>query len=200
MLRFDVTIEGEIPSAAKLEKQIKFGTAVGLTRTAQAAQKAIVDKLRDSFTLRNRWFEKGNRYGIKIKPAKVSTMEAQVYTLADWLQLHEGGGTKKPQNRFIAVPTENVRRSKKGIIRKAQRPRNLVNSFLVNTKKSGVGVLYQRKGKGRKSRMIPMYIMVPRAQIAKVGTFFEAAKQEIDAVQQRFIAQEVNKALANIKP
>lgn len=186
------------PSADAIMKQIKFGTAVGLTRTVQAAQTAVVDKLRDSFTLRNRWFEKGNRYGIKIKPAKVSAMEASVYTAADWLEIHEEGGDKRPRNRFVAVPTENVRRSKKGIIRRNQRPRNLVNSFLITTK-TGNTILYQRKGTGKKSRLLAMYVMVPSAKIAKMGTFFEAAKREIAGRQDAIIRAEIDKAIANIK-
>lgn len=190
-------ISGKI-DFARIKKQIRFGTAVGLTRTAQAAQKAIVDKLHDSFTLRNRWFEKGNRYGIKMKAAKPETMEAQVHTMADWLNIHEEGGTKTPRNRFVAVPTENVRRSKKGIIRKNQRPRNLVNSFLL-TSKEGNTILYQRKGKGRKSQLKAMYVMVPRAQIAKAGTFYRAAMEEVGRVREQTVNAEVRKALANIR-
>lgn len=197
-MKIRIDVKSSVPNAADVMRQVKFGTAVGLTRTAQKAQAAIVDKLRDSFTLRNRWFEKGNRYGIKIRPAKVTTMEAEVYTAADWLELHEDGGNKKPRKRFLAVPTDNVRRSKSGIIRKAMRPKNLVNSFLITTK-SGNTILYQRKGKGKKSRLLAMYVMVPSAKIAKAGTFFEAAKKEIESVQEQLVSKEVELAIARLK-
>lgn len=187
------------PSAEKMEKQIRFGTAVGLTRTAQDAQGAVVERLKDQFTLRNKWFEKSNRFGIKVRAAKPAAMEAEVYTLADWLPIHEEGGDKRPQRRFVAVPTSNVRRTKKGIIRKALRPKNLVRSFLITTKKNNVPIIFQRRGKGAKSDIFAMYVLRPFTKIRKAGTFLAAASKKIREVRDEHVRKEIAKAIASIK-
>ncbi len=45
MLVLRAKFTSNVPSAAELYKQIQFGTALGLTRTAKAAQAASVDAI-----------------------------------------------------------------------------------------------------------------------------------------------------------
>lgn len=184
--------------AAKVIKQVNYGTAVGLTRTAQKGQEAVVGALGSAFTLRGNWFQKQNKYGIKITPAKPDNLESQVKTLADWLALHETGGTKTAQGD-VAVPTDQVRRNKKLIIPRAQRPRGLgAKAFIIQTKHGPV--LAARKGRGKNKQLVFLYNLKKSVPIKKQSTFFEPLEKLIKSGETgRQMAVEIQKALDNIR-
>lgn len=60
--------------------------------------------IKSEFTTRGRWMEPSSPFGIRITPAKrdAKEIEATVQTAADWLLLHETGGTKKPPRARIS--------------------------------------------------------------------------------------------------
>jgi len=182
----------------KIAKNVEFGYARGLTLTAQKAQEDVVEGLRDAFTLRGRWWEKNNRFGIKVAPAKRNELEAAVWTRASWLSLHEEGGTKEPnKSKNLVVPTTNVRRNKKHIIPKAQRPRQLKGSFVI---RSGDKRLFmQRRGKGKRSSVRVMYVLTDKAQIQKRGTFLKAAETSAKRNRDKIISKSINDALRTMR-
>lgn len=193
-------------SAEKIAKNINFGVAVGLTETAKQGQSAVVSALRGTFTLRGNWFQQSNKFGIKVKPAKKDDLSAEVRTQADWLEIHEKGGTKTARgNGSLAIPTENVRRNKRQIIPRAQRPAALrgKNTFVMKTSKGRV--LFQRFKRavgtynGRPTKLKALYNLEPRARIRKQSTFFDP----IDAVVKRRLRDNINdglrKAFATMK-
>jgi len=182
----------------KAAKNVTFGYARGLTRTAQKAQEDVVEGLRDKFTLRGRWWEKGNKYGIKIKPATTRNLESAVYTRANWLEIHEEGGTKEPsKSRYLSIPTENVRKNKKDIIRKARRPRNLKNSFVIRD--GGQRLFMQRVGKGRRSSTRVMYVLDDRAKIEKKGTFLKASEKSVEKNRDQIMRKSIDDALRSTR-
>ena len=184
------------PSAAAIAKQIDFGTAVGLTETAKQGQKAVLGALPGTFTLRGSWFNASNKFGIKVKTATKADLSAEVRTNADWLEIHEKGGTKTARGGSLAIPTENVRRNKRQIIPRAQRPRNLKNTFVMNTPKGRV--LFQRFKRrvgtynGKPSKLKALYALEPRARIRRQSTFHDP----IDAVVKRNLRTNINRGLA----
>jgi hypothetical protein len=161
-----------------LDRQLNFAAARALTETAKQAQDSSLRAIQATFTTRNRWFLPSNRFGLRVRAARKDNLEATLGTAADWLALHETAGTKVPRGQFIAIPTSNVRRNKRQIIPRAQRPRNLKRSFLIKTK-SGLTVLFQRKGRGRKSDIVAMYVMEPRARIKKESTVTVVAEKVV---------------------
>jgi hypothetical protein len=186
---------------SELDKQVRFALTMALTATAKDAQGEIRDSLQDTFTIRNRWLDQSNKFGIKVRPAKKDDLVAQVGTDADWLQFHEEGGIKTPQGHFIAIPTRNVRRTKKQIIQKGQRPRALIGKrdFLITTK-AGRVVLFQRTGRGKRSGIKAMYVMVPRSSIKKHSTILDPTMK---AIQQRFggnFSKALKRAIATARP
>ena len=183
----------------KIAKNVEFGYVRGLTRTAQKAQEDILEGLRDKFTLRGRWFEKNNRFGVKVTPAKKDQLEAAVFTRANWLELHEDGGKKEPtKSKNLVVPTENVRKNKKDIIRKARRPRNLKNSFVIKTE-SGQQLFMQRFGKGKRSSTRVMYVLEPSARIERKGTFVRAAQISVIRNKDEIVSKSINDALRTMR-
>src|SRR5688500_13708840 len=101
-------------------RNINFGLARGLTRTAKDGQQAVLGAVGGKFTLRSTWFQQNMRHGIKVKPARPHDLSAEVHTLANWLEKHETGKDKTAQGGAVAVPTDQVRRNKRLIIPRAQ--------------------------------------------------------------------------------
>jgi hypothetical protein len=157
---------------ARMAKQLPFAAAKALTQTAKDAQKDILGGLPDHFTLRGNWFNPSNKFGIKIQPATKTDLVARVGTMADWLIIQEEGGTKKPRGSNLAIPTENVRRNKKDIIQKSQRPRALGSkAFILKIKRAGANqghsIIFTRKGKGKRSELVALYNLTKQAKIRR---------------------------------
>ena len=171
MLPIRVKMIERPPSAAKINRNMDFGIAVGLTQTAKDGQKASQGALRGTFTIRNRWLEQGNKFGIKVKAATKTDLVSEVRTNADWIIPHETGKDKTARGGRVAVPTANVRRNKRDIITKANRPSALRNkrTFVIKTKRGDV--LFQRKYRGKRSFITPLYGLERRVRIRKVSTF-----------------------------
>lgn len=181
-----------------LEKQINFAAARALTETAKQSQDASIKAIQATFTTRGKWYLPSNRYGVKVRAARKENLEATVGTAADWLSLHETAGTKTPRNNYLAVATSNVRRTKRDIIVKSNRPRNLKRSFVMTTKR-GIHVLFQRFGRAR-GDIRAMYILIPRARIKKDSTVVAITEK---VVMRRFASlydKALREALASAKP
>jgi hypothetical protein len=185
-------------TGAQIDKQIKYGTAVGLTKTIKAGQAAVVDSMRDKFTLRGSWFQQSSRVGIKVKTAKPSDLTAEVTTLADWLLKQKKGGNVFPFRNYLAIPTSNVKRSKRDVVTKANRPKNLKKSFVITTK-NGRHILFQRKGRGKRSDIVAMYVLVPKVNIKPTDTFFSPADEIAKKHLTKNITAAIEKAIATAK-
>jgi hypothetical protein len=173
MIGVNATKKGSFNGAAK---QIRFAAAVGLTRTAKDGQAAVSAKLADNFTLRTRWYEPSNAMGIRVKAAKKTDLAAEIKTKADWLEKFETGEEKLPRRRFLAIPTSNVRRNKRDIITRANRPAQLRDkrTFLLETRRGLT--LFQRKYRGKRSFIVPLYLMRQHARTPKRPSFYAPAR------------------------
>jgi len=181
-----------------LNKQFRFALAKSLTLTAKEAQKEVLGELRETFTIRTNWLQPSNAMGIKVLPADRNDLSAAVVTRAGWLGLHEVGGIKLPSGTFIAVPTKNVKRTKRDIIQRRSRPRQLTKTF-IGTGKSGRKIIYQKTGKGERAKVRAMYILIEAAQIEKEPT---VTTPTVKVFQDRFstiLFSELKSALATAK-
>lgn len=168
-------------------KQVTFALASALTATAKEAQSASVADIEGTFTVRNNWDKPSNAMGVKVLPASKTDLSAAVVTRADWLNLHERGGIKVPGGRFLAIPTSNVRRTKRDIVQRGQRPKALVGKrdFVIRTKRNGKAILFQRRGRKKNSHIVAMYVLDKKAPIKKRSTFREPV---VLTVEKRFDA------------
>ena len=200
MISFGLKPVQRPPTAAKIDRNLRFGVAMGLTETAKQGQKAVQGSLRGTFTLRGSWWQQSNKFGIKIKAAKRDDLSAEVRTMADWLVPHEKGGTKTAtRGGRLAVPTDNVRRNKRDIITRANRPSALrgKRTFVIRTSKGDV--LFQRKYKGKRSFITPLYNLEPRVHIRRQSTFFAPIETVVNRRLQRNVLAGMHKALATMK-
>lgn len=208
MIPFTAKIVQLPPTADKIYKNIKYGTAVGLTKTAKEGQAAVQSALRSKFTIRNRWLEQNTPVGIKIKPATKDDLQSIVRTAAKFLPLQDTGGIRLPYKNFIAVPAYNSPISKAKIIPTALRPKNLKKSFVLKTA-SGKQFLCirQPKGKGAMSSLprdatsrhtsglVVMYQLIPKAKIKKADIFYDPIEKVVKNRLTSNISEQIDKAL-----
>ncbi|MEO8647760.1 MAG: hypothetical protein ABI539_01200 [Acidobacteriota bacterium] len=199
MIDLSAKVTQRPPSADKIVRNINFGLATGLTKTAKEGQSAVLGSLKGTFTLRGSWSSPSNKFGIKIKPAKRDDLTAEVRTNADWLLLHEEGGLKRPSGHRLAIPTENVRRNKRLIIPKAQRPAALrgKRTFIIHTSRGDV--LFQRKFRGKRSMIVALFNLEPQAKIKKQSTFYEPIGKVVKRRLAKNLDAGIRNALATMK-
>jgi hypothetical protein len=113
-------------------KNIRFATALSLTRLAQGAQKRIQQEMPKTaggpFHVRRKWVLSG----IRIKAASPSGLKSEVYSLDSggrrpFMGIQEKGGTKTPTvANHLAVPTQWVQPNKARLIRNEFKPKALL--------------------------------------------------------------------------
>ncbi len=186
------------PDFAKISRNIDFGTAMGLTETAKQAQAASIGAIKGTFVTRGNWMEPSNRFGIRIEPATKTKLRAVVKTQANWLKHHEEGTDKRGQGGNVAVPTAEVRRNKRQIIPKAQRPRGLgAKVFKLMTKHGPV--LAQRMKRGPRKGVVVLYGLEGSVKIRKRSTFHEPIQKVVDRRLKQNITAGIRKALATMR-
>jgi hypothetical protein len=192
-------------------KQVTFALASTLTAVAKEAQAASVSDVEGTFTVRNNWVKPSNAMGVRVLPASKADLTAAVVTRADWLNLHEVGGSKTPSGRHLAIPTENVKRTKRDIVKRDQRPGALrgKRDVVLPLKGGGHGLFQRRPGSGKiidplvrrdtqgrflkrrreTSRLVFMYRLTRRAHIRRQSTMVEPTtrvfEKRFDAVFDR---------------
>lgn len=121
-----------------------------ILKLAQAEQYTT---MRKNFTIRNEAFLK---YSVRIKFASRQSLTGTLSIAdvggkgtADIWNTFEGGGTKTPKkSKNLAVPSLNAWPNRAGNKPQRNKPRNLINSFIL--KRGGTTFIMQRKGKRRK--------------------------------------------------
>lgn len=188
------------------DKQTTFALASALTMTAKEIQAADIKAIEGSFNVRSNWDKPSNIYGVRVKPATRQKLETWIGTAADWLEkfVREREGAivvKISQGHFVAVPTSNVRRTKREIIRASQRPKALRGKRdIVLPLKSGKGmVLFQAKGRKERGQLVALYILVPTAHIREKDVLFGPAKRVFEKRFAPIYEQQLRKAFATAR-
>jgi hypothetical protein len=187
----------------RVEKNIRFGVARGLTHAAKVGQAASLKALPKQFTLRGQWFQPSNRFGIKINPARRDGEPvASVYTRADWLDIQEEGGTKRGAGR-IAIPVE-ARRSPTAVLRRSERPANVPKKFEIKTKRQGTLLVKRvKKANATRRRENPfsglkvLYRLKPDVKVRKRSAFYAPVTAAIKRQVQGIIARSIREALSS---
>jgi len=187
-----VTLSGMDQLQAALggfQKQLPFALSKAINQVAKEVVKAEQQEIRSIFTVRNQWPEKGPLSVRIVRYAKKGDLTAVLSSGATFLSLHVTGGTKTPRGQHIAVPTAAVRRTKRDIIRKQDRPRNIKGSFVVPTSRGPM--LARRKGK----QIDLLYGLERSARIKPTFRWYETAQQTVDRTWRREIEQAIEYAI-----
>lgn len=193
--------------SANPTKQDRFAIASALTKTGKEVQAADIKAVDDAFTIRTNWPRQGP-LAFRVTPANKNDdpIVCIVGTNADFLEkfVREPEGAivvKLPRGEFIAIPTSNVKRTKRDIIRAAQRPRNLRGKRdIVLPMRNGRGmVLLQERGRGRNTKRVALYILVPRAKVKERDVIFGPAEKVFSKRFATIYAEQAAIALATAK-
>ena len=160
------------------KRQVPFATAKALTQTAVAIQKEVKAQLPERFILRNNWVQQG----IRIVAATKSRLRAEVYSRDAFMGIQETGGDKRPKSGSnLAVPLA-ARRTKRGLINKADLPQNLGRAEYMITRGGKEVARRGREGAAfrftaadgrvylalrRGNRLELMYLLTPRASVKR---------------------------------
>lgn len=200
---FRARITTSIIGNKELNKQTTFALASALTLTAKEIQTDTIKTIEGSFNVRTNWDKPSNALGIRIKPATKQKLEAWIGTAAEFLEkfVREPAGSmviKLPRGEFLAVPTSNVRRTKRDIIRAIQRPSALRGKRdVVLPMKNGRGsVLFQEQGRGRSRKLVALYFLVKRARIREKDVLFGPAKRVFEKRFGAIYEEQLRKAFA----
>lgn len=124
-----------------------------------ARDEFLKNQLEKNFTLRKPWFKPGNAFGFNVTKATPDNTSATIFSRAPWMQMQETGGNKLPRRQHIALPTEQVRRSKKDLILKSQRPGALGAKLFHLKTDEGKDVLAMNFGRGKSRITKIMYTL-----------------------------------------
>lgn len=187
-------IQSYIDSAGK---QLPFALSKAINSTADRIREATLKGANDVLTLRGTWWKPRSKYGFNVKPSTKRNLTAEIYTKADWMVQHEDGGIKAAKG-LIAIPTIDVKRNKKDIITKGNRPRNIKNAFKV-TAKNGNEFIAKMSGRGKNKKLVILYWLEKKATIKGVFKFHDIAKQTFDKHFESDFRDAVDYALRTAK-
>lgn len=187
------------PTAGKILKQLNYGLAVGLTKTAKEAQAEVIRTIKSDTGWQERTSWTKSPIGIKITPATPQSLRAEVKTKASFLPLHEEGGTKFPLRNYLAVPTQFARPNPGSRIRSENKPKALIASgkAAIVENDNGTKVLYAHKGP--RNGWVPMYILTPKAKIKRADIWQKPIEKVLKRRLHANIEREQRIALAKIR-
>ncbi len=203
-------------------KQIPFATAKALNRLANEGQAAEKDRVRSQFNIKSGTFipntikrRRGVDFATKQKPEAAVVIDPERQHLGKW----ERGGFKTSVRgkRYVAVPSKDIRRTKKGLVPRSLYPSQFKpfakatnlkskggkqvqdvgqkNTFFVRTK-SGNPLLVQRVSK---KRIRGLYLFVRQTKLDKRLEFVPTITRIVKTRAKAVMAEEVRHALATAR-
>lgn len=166
------------------KKQLPFACSLALNRASEKARDKFLQELPGRLTLRTSWWKPKNKFGFNIKNSNKHNLVTSIYTRAPWMTLQETGGIRTPQKKTLAVPHSNVKRTKRDLISKANKPAGIKNKFIKEV--NGKPFLFKRLKKSIRL----MYNLIPSARIKPVLQFKDTISREVN----RVFPDEFNKA------
>lgn len=160
--------------------QLRFAASFAINLTAKGIQAEERAGLKERFTIRRAYVLQG------VKISKFSTkrdLEAhiEIDPTRRFLLKFEEGGVTQPRGTSFAVPTTAAKRTKTGVLRRAQRPKALElkfhgrgskaevfrgksRTFLIR-RSDGSGAIFQRVGRPGSGKLRQLFSFTPEAQI-----------------------------------
>lgn len=139
-----------------LVKQARFASAKTLTGAAFASRKKL-QKMLHVWLRINRPFLPKSIVANRATPKKLYS-EVGFLDRATLTPLLERGGRRKPQGKHIAIPTDNLKRSARGTITKAKRPKQLLaRKDTFHAVINGTNGIWQRDKRGNHIKLVYLF-------------------------------------------
>ena len=154
------------PTLKRISADMPKAASKGLNYIAYDSRDAFIkESFLDNFVLRKGWWKPGSPFGFNVAKSTPSNLTAIISTRAPWMMLHETGGNKLPQNKHIAIPTAQVRRTKRDLILKSQTPVGLGKRAFYLKTDEGDEVLAMNFGRGKSRITKVMYTLKSKTHI-----------------------------------
>jgi len=199
----DIKVESNLGALTKAldvfgKDQLPFATAGALTSTAFEVRETIVeDTFPRSFNVKNKRFAGAT---FRVDKANKRKLEARVFDRLgkDFLAMQESGGTKRPRGNNVAIPTDEIRVTGRGVA-KARRPRQILQSgkrAFKTRSKTGQEIIAQRRGKKRYPLKV-LYVLEPQAQIKPRFPFYTVAQMSAQKTFEKKLPEFLKRARKN---
>lgn len=197
MINIKVDLNGVDRKFLLLEKNVPYAISNSINRTLMKAQEAQKRYMGRTFMIRKPGLLKATVRMLKFSNKSTLTGTMGINPKLYFWAIHEKGGIERPtRSKYIAAPLE-VKRSKRGSIPKGQRPRNLKNSF-VRQGTGGTKIIFQRKGKGKREKVTPMYSLIRQARYKPALNFYRNVNKAINRLwkieAQRAVDEQIRMA------
>jgi len=189
-----VNVTSNLPAFTKAldafgKNQMPFAYQVAINDTAKDVRGQIIERSWPSdVNVRNKRFMKAALTPISKRNPDVFATKKNLRAIVgntrpkmqrDYLQRLTQGGVKTPRGRHLAIPSNQntVQRTGGGAVRKADRPRQLLNRknvFIQKLAKSGDMAIMRRVGKDRYPVQM-LYLLEPSGRIKKQFSFYDDA-------------------------
>lgn len=169
VITLQIRVDDFIERAQRMDanlKQLSFALSLAMNRAATQTRSALIETTWPrGVTVRNTTFL---RAALRMKFASKTDLSVVIYDALGRasLSLHDKGGVKIGKGQ-LAIPLNAVRRTGRGAVVQADKPRNLGTSFVRD------GVLYRVRGKGKRKRVEPMFALRRQARLRKRVSFTE---------------------------
>lgn len=181
---FEISVKAEVRAFTRSlnriqKRQVPYATSVALNDVAFQVRKHIVDVTwPGSVEVKNTRFIGA---ALRVKKANKRTLTAAVFDRLGRASLskHVKGGTKRPRGSSIAVPTDEVKRTGSGKVRRSQTPRTVLGKprgFRTRLR-SGTEVIGERVGSKRSGRVKILYTLHPSTRIRGRFPFYRDAER-----------------------
>ena len=181
-----------------LPKQIRYATAVALTRTAKDAQAEVRRQLPERFTIRTGWVAKG----IRIKPARKNDLESSVRVMDEFMALQETGGLRRSRSGEAAAVPIGARPTPLSVTRPSMFPGRLLekpNHFIAPMKDDPqTSAVWRRTGRKGRNRKL-MYIFDKRVEVKPRFGFMGTVRAVVEARFSKNFSKAVRDALASAR-
>ena len=166
--------------------------ARALTEIANQTQDAMIGNARSMLTVRGSWLTKGYKYGINRKAATKSDLTAVVSTTAPWLIEQETKTIITPRKAAsLAVPFIWQRGSRLAVTKS---PKNISNTIKLKSK-FGNEIIYQRRGSGRLSTLVPLFILRKQTPEPQRVHLVKTATERVNKIATPVMAGMVQQAI-----
>lgn len=194
----------------KFKDQIPFAESRALNSMTLKIQAFEVKRMPRVFRIRKNWAKAGTKFGVKAKFSNKRNLEVSIFSKAPWLKQQEEGGTKRGTQKTplvgknkLLMPSKEIRKKKSRLIPKRFSPAKLLAKpkknrvFFVDT--PGGGLILQRKGKGKSSKVRVLFFVEDQARIPAILKFEASGERIAKKIYPREFQVAIKKAMATAK-